>query len=330
MSKKDLEIDDILTSVDMDDEEMNMLKQLSKLADEMHYDINTLSLEEIKDIETRLIGATNEMIWDSLNSTPGARLLIERKEDLEGISTEHFINELNQVIKMCERMESVVQSNKDLDISKDLFPKLPKSVMKIMGYIYNSCLNYFKTVAEIEKLTKTSNDKEQFLQQLTVLNKKVLKTIKNLIQNISSPYYNMEDALPLFKFAYKTFKDDADDLHIAKLKVEKPELKSTRKVIVEMNDTDKEHIKYINMANNLYQELMLDYVRDLEKQLPFSAKDLYNKFLEKLNKFKTQFHMPLTRDDSIGHAKECCGKIRKLMDEVSFISENAYTISMYK
>ena len=75
---------------------------------------------------------------------------------------------------------------------------------------------------------------------------------------------------------------------------------------------------------------MLDYVRDLEKQLPFSAKDLYNKFLEKLNKFKTQFHMPLTRDDSIGHAKECCGKIRKLMEEVSFISENAYTISMYK
>jgi len=49
----------------------------------------------------------------------------------------------------------------------------------------------------------------------------------------------------------------------------------------------------------------------------------------KFKKFVERFNMPLDNSVSVGHAKEAYAQIKNLMDYVSKISENAYTVSVY-
>ena len=87
---------------------------------------------------------------------------------------------------------------------------------------------------------------------------------------------------------------------------------------------------WIKKANDLYDELCLDFMRDLEKQYSASTKDMYETFVNvKFKKFVERFSMPLDGSVSVGQAKEAYSQIMNLMDYISKISENAYTISVY-
>jgi len=98
----------------------------------------------------------------------------------------------------------------------------------------------------------------------------------------------------------------------------------------EISEKEQERINAINEANALYDELCLDFMRDLEKQYSLSTRDMYETFVNvKFKKFVERFNMPLDNSVSVGQAREAYAQIKNLMDYVSKISENAYTVSVY-
>ena len=110
----------------------------------------------------------------------------------------------------------------------------------------------------------------------------------------------------------------------------KIEYKQGNKVQPVENPVENERKMWIKKANDLYDELCLDFMRDLEKQYSASTKDMYETFVNvKFKKFVERFSMPLDGSISVGQAKEAYSQIMNLMDYISKISENAYTISVY-
>ena len=110
----------------------------------------------------------------------------------------------------------------------------------------------------------------------------------------------------------------------------KMEVKQGKKVAPVESPAEQERKLWVKKANDLFVELQLDFMRDLEKQYSASTKDMYENFVNvKFKKFVETFQMPLSENTNIGRAKEVYGQIRKLIDYISSISENAYTISVY-
>ncbi len=111
---------------------------------------------------------------------------------------------------------------------------------------------------------------------------------------------------------------------IDKARMEKSKVESVK------SSTEQERLDMIEKANSLYDELCLDFMRDLQSQYALSSKDMYETFVNvKFKKFVERFHMPLSKNTSIGMAKEACSQIQNLMNYVSKISENSYVTSVY-
>ncbi|MBO5344940.1 MAG: hypothetical protein J6A51_03485, partial [Clostridia bacterium] len=97
-----------------------------------------------------------------------------------------------------------------------------------------------------------------------------------------------------------------------------------------VSPAEQERRAMIERANNLYDELCIDFMRDLQSQYALSSKDLYENFVNvKFKKFVERFQMPLSSSTSTGTANEVAAQIRNLMNYISKISENSYTTSVY-
>jgi len=83
-------------------------------------------------------------------------------------------------------------------------------------------------------------------------------------------------------------------------------------------------------ANEYYDEFCLDFLRDLEQQIPFSTRDLYKEFIEvRFANFVKRFNMPLSKDASIGKANEVIYQINLMIEYIEKIKENSYVTSVY-
>ena len=125
---------------------------------------------------------------------------------------------------------------------------------------------------------------------------------------------------------------EAEKKKLAEEEAKKPkfEYRQGKKVESVQSLAEQERKAWVKKTNDLFDELCLDFMRDLEKQYSMSSKDMYENFVNvKFKKFVETFKMPLAESTSIGQAKEAYGQIRKLMEYISTISENSYTVSVY-
>lgn len=111
---------------------------------------------------------------------------------------------------------------------------------------------------------------------------------------------------------------------------QKLELKPGKKIEFVPNPAEQERIKMINEANMMYDELCENTMRDLEKQVPYSVREMYDYFVNvKFAKFVKSFQMPLSDSASLKMAKEVCHQLVELNNYISRISENAQTTNIY-
>ena len=109
-------------------------------------------------------------------------------------------------------------------------------------------------------------------------------------------------------------------------KSQKEQKKEVGKVV---SEAEQQRLKTIKEANSLYDELINDTMRDLQSQVPYSAKDMYEYFVSnKLAKFKKEHKMPLLETASLKQAQEVVSQLNNLFNYVSKISENA-RVSIY-
>ena len=109
----------------------------------------------------------------------------------------------------------------------------------------------------------------------------------------------------------------------------KAEIKQGERVRYVPTQAEQNRIAWIKKANEYYREFELDYLRDVRKQFSHSTKDMMKTLEEKIQKFLQSFPMPLADNTSVGKAQEAYSQIGKLMEYVSSISENAYTVSVF-
>ena len=203
----------------------------------------------------------------------------------------------------------------------------------------NEAMPYFDKATEVERVCKKSRSvSEEFYNAIPELNKSIREVLVSCM-----PYLGEWSELGgAFQDTYMTIMKhfDSNSKYVDSQKLVFETMQAVQKAQMEerkqnakppqMSESEKERRMWIQKANELYDELCLDFMRDLEKQYSLSTRDMYETFVNvKFKKFVERFNMPLDNSVSVGHAKEAYAQIKNLMDYVSKISENAYTVSVY-
>ena len=89
-------------------------------------------------------------------------------------------------------------------------------------------------------------------------------------------------------------------------------------------------LQTIAQANYLYDELVNDTMRDLQEQVPYSAREMYAYFVDvKFANFVKEHKMPLAKSTSLKQAQDVVSKLNGLYNYVSKISENSRVSIVY-
>lgn len=100
--------------------------------------------------------------------------------------------------------------------------------------------------------------------------------------------------------------------------------------VVVVSAEEQLRLQTIDQANYLYDELINDTMRDLQAQVPYSAKDMYAYFVGvKLEKFIKEHKMPLSKSTPLKQAQDVVSKLNGLFNYVSKISENSRVSIVY-
>ena len=97
-----------------------------------------------------------------------------------------------------------------------------------------------------------------------------------------------------------------------------------------VDEKNNERLMAIRTANMMFDELCNGTMRDLEKQVPYSVREMYDYFVNvKFANFVKNFSMPLDDSAKLSVALEAARQIQELNNYVSRISENATTTNIY-
>ena len=202
---------------------------------------------------------------------------------------------------------------------------------KVLIGLIDLAIPFYNLMQKIEKIGASQQDLRKYLCEIEAINKKVVKRLEDICDYANGQQSWAMGKTNQFLVIENTFKTITHDINARNLpEPEQFSSAASGKVVKnEISQAEKDRLNTINKANSLFDELCVDFMRDLEKQYAYSSKDLYEKFLKKFEMFTKKYPMPLSSDVSAGYARECMMQIRKLMDMVSEISENSYAISVF-
>ena len=304
------------------------------------YDVNEMTAEELKILEKIALESTTYMFYDALVKTPGVFEFNDANVELNK-SADNIQEYKANLLKMREVMVSFkrfMQSAEGENLRE--IEKIRAGVQSSrkadeatnhVSNLFDLAWKYFSIIDKIENVCVNEKDKREFLHKVTSLNQKLASAIEKIVRYINDSKDWTLGAPARFEFAGMAFREEICNMDIKFLSQNtNGEIISTKKVVIGMSESEKERLNEIAKANALYEELCFDFMRDLEKQYSHSTKDMYRMFVDvKFKKFVERFNMPLSNNVTIGHARECQGQIKNLMDYISSISENAYTIGIY-
>ncbi len=315
-----------------------MENQKQNIVDMMEREQIAVTIETLPEALRRLFDGIGRIYFYTLVKNP---IVLSSLRSVEGIDEPENIEkaqELFGVVK--EKLNSfsgiVFKFNPSLEVKlgKDGYLSTKKTAEQVL----EQAIDYVNLGLKIQNAEAKPIDE---YHNIIIRNLKNMKSIMvNTISSITDWQMLYGDAVDVFKTAFGDFNLSVDATRnlISEYRKEKErealqksaQGKPTIKYIPEISPAEQERLKTIKQANDLYQELCLDFMRDLEKQYSESTKDMYEIFVNvKFKKFTERFNMPLSNDVSIGQAREAYAQIRNLMNYISKISENAYTISVY-
>ncbi len=211
--------------------------------------------------------------------------------------------------------------------------KYSEAFMQLVEFL-DVIMPFFETIKKVDKiiLDKSISDKE-FYRIIVKQNIKLL----DILQKANDKIGTWPDINEVFDLLYQAirgdFSDSAQTIYfkgVVQYNTERVANIQVRKVEPVINEKEQERLSAISRANALYDELCLDFMRDLEKQYSHSVKDMYDYFVNvKFKKFTERYPMPIDNNVSVGYAVEVASQIKSLMEYVSKISENAYTTSVF-
>ena len=303
----------------------------------LEYNVNDYGLGELKSFENDICKYTSQMLYYTIKSISSCQIIEKGLTPLE--EPVAFVDFKNNLLKI---QAAAKKAQKDvINVSEQIFEttnnKLKSSGFIVARYkalegLIDIVIPYYNLMQKIAKIRDSEQNKRLYLVATENLNKKVVKQLREIVSYAHKQgdwAIGQVDQLLMITSVFGTITSDFSAKNLLP-EEEKQQPNNTRKIVLSgMSEGEKIRLKAISDANSLYDELCLDFMRDLEKQYAWSSKDLYEKFLQKFEKFTTRFKMPLSNDVSFGYACECIMQIRKLMDMVSEISENSYNIVAY-
>ena len=314
-----------------------MDNEKQKAIDKMEREQIPVTIETLPEALGRLFDGIARIYCFALGQNPIVIASVKKVEEPENIQVakDMFLDMKNKIANFNDSLV-VINRNGSFD-----------SRVNIARYLdlkrkSESVLDYAISFSDLGLMIQDANKKD--LDEYLKIIARNLKEMKNIMQKTRPVLEDWKvfdrDVIYIFETALRDFSlsVSATTKMIGSYSVKKKqdEMTSFRKenpirhVKHEISEKEQERLKAISEANALYDELCLDFMRDLEKQYSASTRDMYENFVNvKFKKFVETFQMPLSENTNTGRAKEAYGQIRKLMDYVSTISENAYTMSVY-
>jgi len=314
-----------------------MDNEKQKAIDMMEREQIPVTIETLPDALGRLFDGIARIYCYALGKNPIILASVKRVDEPENIQVakEKFLDMKNKIADFNGNLVVIKRgANFDARLDINRYLDLKRKAESVLDY----AINYVNLGLMLQNSDK--NNADEYHKIIT----RNLKEMKNLMQK-TRPFledwklfdkdvvYIFETALRDFSLSVSATTKMIND-HNNKKKQE--EIDGFRKenpektIKYEISEKEQERINAINEANALYDELCLDFMRDLEKQYSLSTRDMYETFVNvKFKKFVERFNMPLDNSVSVGQAREAYAQIKNLMDYVSKISENAYTVSVY-
>ena len=204
--------------------------------------------------------------------------------------------------------------------------------------------NYVSSAIYLTEYGKTKSS-NAYLKQLTKTLPLMQKSLVEAVKYLESWKKYGTDHTELFKRTLDFFTETSSEAIKAIEEIQraerelkelqeaskpKVEPRPVRKVEFTPNPAEQERLNMISEANMMYDELCRNTMRDLENQVPYSVRDMYDYFVNvKFAKFVKNFSMPLSSSTKLSVAKEVCAQINELNNYISKISENAATTNIY-
>lgn len=305
---------------------------------------------ELASVENLLIGIIASTVYKLIKQNPVIYSFEKSKKiQLKPIEELSDYNDNMQIIKDAlvaykTYLHSIRGTEDELRLKHFHTPESRKKYDNLQEFANE--LSKFYTLAEKGQNVcfESHQDFGQFSSLITSLNKKMIASLKacagkiavtddlgfGLAEAGTEVFNDFANELSIFNGhvvnAAKKDKEFRDSVQaeIDKVRMERSKVEPT------ISPAEQERLAAIKKANDLYDELCQDFMRDLQKQYALSSKDMYEYFVDvKFKKFVERFHMPLSNNTSLGTANEAQAQIRNLMNYVSKISENSYTTSVY-
>lgn len=257
---------------------------------------------------------------------------------------EDYCNNLNIIKEACDNLGlgfAVASKLKSKKINK------VSVIRQEYSEILKAVIDFTSSVYELNKIKDFYNTRN-YIKQLNSFYSRMLNNLTSMTQVSDYPNLTIET----FGEAYKNiFNDLSEHLkllvemvnaivsHEREMKKESEKLKrevamveeKSRAIKLPFNDAEQKRLQLIEKANSYYEEFCLDFMRDLEKQVPFSASDMYEEFIGvKFAKFIKTYNMPLSNNVSEGVATEVIYQINLMIDYISKIKQNSYVTSVYE
>ncbi|MBR7172332.1 MAG: hypothetical protein IKD36_00885 [Clostridia bacterium] len=333
-------VQEVLSSIKHDE---NVRKQFDEIIEK------ALPLE-LASVENLLIGLISSTVYKLVKQNPVVHSFeLSKKITLKPIEELSDYNDNMQVIKTAlvaykTYLNSIRGTEDELKLQHFHTQESRKKYDNLQEFV-NELSKFFTLAEKAQNICFERNQNfAEFSSLTTALNKKMIAALKTcsakvavvedlgfgLAETGKEVFADFATELSIFNSHMinaakkdKAFRDDVQ-AEIEKAKLERSKVEPT------ISPAEQERLAAIKKANDLYEELCLDFMRDLEKQYALSSKDMYEYFVDvKFKKFVERFHMPLSNSTSLGTANEAQAQIKNLMNYVSKISENSYTTSVY-
>jgi len=306
--------------------------------DEIEYNVNELPLQTLKTIEIAAVQAVSGYLYGCILDSSIVKFLIEGKNN---VKTEHFesvadyyenMKKIQKIVNNFTKTADKGAEQETDDFVMALIVNGAKNSYKEVDTFVNISMPIFENFVKVENLCAREISKEDFLKIVSGLNKKLtnnFNVLNKFSQNAEGLLLGDIEVVTALSDSFKKITKNLDPKNLKEDEFDEF-LKDLKKVPAgDKSESEIQREFYIARANDLYNQLQFDWMRDLNKQVPFSAKERYNAYMTKFNKFSERFQMPLAEDTSLGMAKEICAQINNLMDYISNISSEAYSISPY-
>jgi len=279
-------------------------------------------------LEGSIVLKTAMSVYHLILSLPEISKRSDFEKFLDLDSPEELKTKISEISSFLQKTINEVEQNEFLAEDDNIQDNLYK--VKEMKALVNKSAPLFKDVNSVCNLLCDKLDKNSMSLDSSVIkiNKRIIKNLIELSSSNNLPEFVLVDDFTFDQLIelFYSFTDKVEKIKVT----EKKETKNESTNIKFIESTNKEKIDYVKKANDLYVEFCQDWLRDLKCQIPHSTNGQYKSLLTRIEKFQTNFNFPLKKGTQEWIAKEACKQINELMNRITNISSESYTIGMYR